>query len=152
MAEPVTFTSTSAKLGLPYLFAGQSQKELFVNEAFAILDTMVHPVVLGEAASPPTGSEDGDCWIVSAQPSGAWSDKAGQLAYYETGQWAFVEPRNGLAVYDEAARQFAFFDDTWLRASEPSNPSGGATIDAEAREAIGKIVTALRTSGILPKT
>ena len=152
MAEPVTFTSTSAKLGLPYLFAGQSQKELFVNEAFAILDAMVHPVVLGEAASPPLGPEEGDCWIVSAEPSGAWSDKAGQLAYYETGQWAFVIPSNGLAVYDKTARQFAFFDGTWLRASQVSDPSGGATIDAEAREAIGKIVTALRTSGILPKT
>ena len=152
MAEPVTFTSTSAKLRLPYLFAGQSQKELFVNEAFAILDAMVHPVVGGEAASPPTSPQEGDCWIVSEQSSGDWTNRAGQVACYETGQWAFVEPTNGLAVYDLAARQFAFFDGTWLRASQVSDPSGGATIDAEAREAIGKIVTALRTSGILPKT
>ncbi|NVD44662.1 DUF2793 domain-containing protein [Qipengyuania atrilutea] len=133
------------------MLAGQSQKELFVNEAFALLDALVHPVVESEAASPPARPRDGECWIVSSQAAGEWAAKSGQVAYFETGQWAFAQPVEGLAVYDRAARQFAFFDGAWLRAPQVSEPAGGSTVDVEARDAIGKIVTALRTSGILPQ-
>lgn len=33
MTEPVVFTSASPRFAIPLLFAGQAQKEVFVNEA-----------------------------------------------------------------------------------------------------------------------
>ena len=67
----------SARLGLPLLAPGQAQKELWHNEALALLDIAVQAVVeeVGRDA-PPGAPQPGQCWIVGAAPTGDWTGHA----------------------------------------------------------------------------
>jgi hypothetical protein len=38
----------------------------------------------------------------------------------------------------------------WKAATRPAAPSGGTVVDAEARSAIGAIISALTAAGIVP--
>jgi hypothetical protein len=149
MSDPITFTSSSARYGIPYLFSGQSQKELFVNEAHALVDTLLHAAVEGTSNQPPTAPADGECWLVGDVPTGPWAGHAGALAAYQAGGWVFATPRDGLRVLEKPSGQEIRFVGGWQRPATPADPSGGTTVDAEARTAIAEVVEALIAAGIL---
>lgn len=150
MPDPVTFESQSPRHGLPFLFAGQAQKEFFVNESFARIDMLLHAVVEGESNDPPPAPEAGECWIVGPAANGAWAGQEGKLAGFATGDWAFATPLAGLSVWDKSLDRAAIYRNGWTHALEPTPPASGAVIDAEARTAIAEIVEALRNAGIFP--
>lgn len=152
MADPISFTSTSPRFELPFLFAGQSQKEFYVNQAHALTDALLHTVVQGVANGPPTNPAAGECWIVGDTPTGLWAGRAASIAAFEAGTWLYISPHDGMQVYDKAAGQRASFADGWQHAGSVGVPSGGATVDAQARTAIGQLVTALVSAGILADT
>lgn len=91
----------SARLGLPYLAAGQMQKHVTLNEALTRLDALVQlRVESRDVADPPADPDDGLLFIVPAGGgSGAWSGFApGDLLRAETGAWSRVEvPEGALA-------------------------------------------------------
>ena len=150
MTDPIVFTSASPRFGLPLLFAGQSQKEVFVNEAHALADALLHPAVEGEADDPPAAPAEGDCWLVGGAPTGAWAEHAGALASYQAGGWLFAAPRDGMRVLDRASGQdIRYRDGAWRRPVTPAEPSGGMTVDAEARSAISGLLAALVSAGVL---
>lgn len=150
MSDPFTFTSTTARLGLPNLFTAQAQKEMTVNEAFARIDALLHAVVEGIANDPPGSPADGECWIIGSQPTGEWASAAGKIACRQAGNWLFVTPTNGMVVFDKSAAQSSRYDNGWIKAGAVTSPSGGVTIDEQARSAIDQIVAALQAAGILP--
>lgn len=152
MTDPIVFTSASPRFGLPLLFAGQSQKEVFVNEAHALIDALLHPAVEGEAEDPPATPAEGECWLVGAAPTGAWAEHVGALASYQAGGWIFAAPRDGMRVLDRATGQDIRYLGGWQRALAPAEPSGGATVDAEARSAISSVLAALVVAGVLADT
>ena len=149
MPDPITFISASPRFGLPLLFAGQAQKEFFVNEAHALIDALLHAAIEGSADSPPPTPEEGECWLVGDEPSGAWADHAGMLAAYQAGDWLFAAPRDGLHLLDRSTGQDIRYLDGWQRPETPAAPTGGTTIDAEARAAIVALVEVLVAAGIL---
>ena len=53
-------------------------------------------------------------------------------------------------IYDEAAGQNRRYADGWQAAASVVEPSGGLTVDAEARNAVAGLVAALVAGGILP--
>lgn len=53
MSDPITYSTITPRLGLPMLFAGQSQKETTVNEALWQIDMLVGGAIEGELSSPP---------------------------------------------------------------------------------------------------
>lgn len=54
-------TDDSARLGLPYVMAGQLQKHVTVNEALTRLDALVQTAVVSRTrSSPPSVVTEGD--------------------------------------------------------------------------------------------
>jgi len=147
MTSPLVFGDRSPRLALPYLFAGQAQKEVTVNEALARIDALLSPGVEGESASPPTAPAEGECWIVGPDADGSWEGREGQLALYTAGTWLFAFPQPGLRVFDRAAGAHTTWIDGWRSLSLPGKPAGGQTIDVEARAALDALIGELRGIG-----
>lgn len=75
---------------------------------------------------------------------------AGKLAGFIGGGWIFFEPRDGMSVLNRTTGQVHRFYASWIAPSRPAAPSGGTTIDTQARSAISAILDALAGAGILP--
>ena len=150
MPDPITFDTTTGRFRLPFLFAGQAQKEVFINEAHALIDALLHCAIEGETGAPPDAPADGECWLVGASPTGVWNGQAGKLACREAGNWLFVAPRDGLRLLDRTTGQERRYKSGWRFPAAPASPTGGSIVDAEARIAISTIIAALRTSGVFP--
>ena len=70
------------RLALPYVAAGQAQKHVTVNEAFARLDGLVQMVVETQTlASAPNAPKDGSLYIASATVA-PLIDAAGRTTHY----------------------------------------------------------------------
>ncbi|ABC64883.1 DUF2793 domain-containing protein [Erythrobacter litoralis] len=149
MTTPIAFQSVSARHALPFLFAAQAQKEIIVNEAISRIDALLHPVVSGTRSDVPPSAIEGECWIVGADPVDDWSGSENAIACFTGGDWTFVEPVDGMACWDLSASARRIFVGSWQTPVAPELPSGGATVDAESRQAIADLVNALTDVGIL---
>jgi len=160
----------SARLALPFLAAGQAQKEMTVNEALARLDAAVQAcAVAGGLDEPPAAPAPGQCWIVGTAPTGDWTGQANALAAWTGDGWRFVAPVEGMAVWVAAdALCWRWRDGGWVagdlsgrrvsidgiavvgpQAAAIADPDGGAVVDGEARTAIAAILAALRSHGLI---
>lgn len=149
MPDPITFASTSPRLALPYLVAGQAQKEVFVNESLTRLDALLHPVISGSASIPPTDPVAGECWIVEGAATGAWTGKAACLATWDGAEWCFASPVSGMKAWDEATATYRTYNAGWQIAPSVAGPAGGSTVDSEARAALAVLLDALRQNGLI---
>lgn len=149
MPDPM-FDSRTPRLELPLLFAGQTQKEGYLNETAARLDALLFLAIEDEAASPPDSPEDGQSWLVGPSPTGAWAGESGRIAVRQAGNWLFASPVDGLRLLHRTSGQEWRYADGWQVPDRPTLPSGGSTVDAEARLAIAEIVTALTVAGLIP--
>ncbi|MBW8302594.1 MAG: DUF2793 domain-containing protein, partial [Brevundimonas sp.] len=89
----------TARLGLPYLAAGQMQKHVTLNEALTRLDVLVQAAVVSRTeAAEPAAPTDGDLYILPADASGSsWAGRPqGTLMRAEAGGWTSVEVPEGL--------------------------------------------------------
>jgi len=162
--------SATPRLSLPFLSVGQSQKEFVHNEALQTLDLVVAGAVEEPPrASPPTAPALGACYLVDAAATGAWAGKSGSVAGWTSGGWRFVAPSDGMrlvvratgieAIYREGAWELGAVRGSALvigdeqvigsRLGPIASPAGGATVDVEARAALGAILVALRTHGLI---
>lgn len=146
------FSETSPRFALPLLVAAQAQKEVFVNEAHALTDALLHCAIEGTANTPPTSPAEGTAWLVGTAPTGAWSGQAGNLACRQAGQWLFAVPRDGMRLLNRASGQEMRYFTTWRVPVRPAAPTGGSVIDVQARTAIGAILAALELAGAIPST
>jgi hypothetical protein len=151
MSDPFLFDTVSPRYGLPLLFAGQAQKEAFVNEAHALADALLHCAIEGEASDPPDAPENGTSWLVASPATGAWAGSEGKLACRQSGNWIFIVPRDGMRVLDRSTGQDRRYLGGWKIAEEAVEPIGGSTVDAEARAAISQLIAALKVAGIYPE-
>lgn len=162
--------SRTPRLSFPFLTAGQAQKEITHNEAIQSLDALVAPAVESlPQASPPSNPAPGDCYLVAGSPTGAWAGQEGKLAAYTAGGWRFIGPVDGMSVHIRSSAQPATYrDGAWevgvlrgaslilagqqvvgSRGAAIVSPSGGSTIDAEARAALSLMLDALRQHGLI---
>lgn len=130
--------------------AGQAQKETFVNELAARVDALLHLAIETETATPPSVPADGLSWLVGANPTGDWIGQAGKIAARAAGNWLYLQPGAGMTLLNKATGQQIRYLSGWQAPVKPALPSGGVTVDAEARTAVGAIVAALVSAGIVP--
>ena len=161
---------STPRLGLPFLSAGQAQKEFFVNASLQILDTVAAAAVEQlPQNSPPSSPVVGACYIVDTAPTGAWLGKAQCLAAFTSGGWQFIVPAEGLIAYVKSASTWAVFRaSAWevgqvrgsklilgglqvvgSQAAAIASASGGTTVDTQARATIDQILTTLRQHGLI---
>lgn len=161
---------SSGRFGLPFLAAGQAQKELTHNEALALIDAGLCPTAESAGTdTPPATPDPGQCWIVGASPAGAWTDAAGALACWTEGGWRFLPAAEGLRVWVKDAALWAVREAAgWTvgdaraarllvdgvqvigaRGPAVASPAGGAVVDAEARAAIDAILARLAGHGLI---
>lgn len=163
-------TDATPRWRLPFLAAGQAQKELTHNEALTLLDLLSNPCVeaVGVAA-PPADPMPGQCWVVGDDPMGAWGGQPRTLAAWTDGGWRFLSPHAGLSVWSRADRYRCYWDgDGWRRGLVPAlaihidgkkvvgaqQPAvaiggGGQVVDSEARLALKAVIAALQAHGLL---
>lgn len=148
MPDPIAFNSSSPRLALPMLFAGQSQKEVTVNEALILTDLLLHPVVEGTLATPPTTPSLGQSWIVGNAATGAFAGQSGRIAAWTEGGWRFIAPMTGMRVYDLGIGSHRIFNGTWTRSAAPSAATGGTVVDTQARAVLASVIGLLKDAGI----
>lgn len=97
--------STTPRLSLPLLAAGQAQKHVTHNDALMRLDALVHLSVVSRTQGvQPAAPVEAVAFIVPAGGSGIFGGRAGQVAFFEDGGWSFLAPRPGWQAWvaDEA--------------------------------------------------
>lgn len=86
----------------------QTQPHVTVNQALRIIECLAQLVIQDrDLTSPPTGFDDGDCFIVSGSGAGDWSTASdGDIAMFIGTGWQFRTPRIGWEGYvvDEDVR------------------------------------------------
>lgn len=139
------------RLGLPLLALAQAQKELTHNEALALIDILLHPVVEGVAGDPDLLSPDpGQCWLIAAEPTGLWENHANCIGCWTEAGWRYVSPQPGMQLFDRTAQLLRRYrDDGWAEPPLPIAPTGGTIVDAEARDSIQGLIAAMRHAGLI---
>jgi enamine deaminase RidA (YjgF/YER057c/UK114 family) len=150
MTDTITFSSTTPRLGLPMLFTGQAQKETYVNEAHSLIDALAQCAVEGSASAPPSAPVNGTNWLIGSGATGDWAGQDGKIGCYQSGNWMFATPFDGLRIFNRATHQFVHYSGAWQTVASVAAPSGGTTIDTQARTALANLISALQTAGVLP--
>ena len=161
---------STPRFALPFILPGQAEKEHFHNEALLRVDAILSAAAEAAQANPPAGTpEPGAAWIVAAPAAGAWVGREHHLAIWTRAGWRFVAPNEGMRVWNKAdALEWCWVSGAWAEGSlrgsalfvggeqvvggrQPAvpSPSGGTTIDAEARAAVGQIIVALMSHGLI---
>jgi hypothetical protein len=111
----------------------------------------------------------GASWIVAAGATAAWAGKANQIASWTVGGWRFIDPVSGMIAWNKAIGCWIHWSGmAWSDGSLPAagieidgvqvvgqrqpdvpSPSGGTTIDVEARTAIAGVLATLKSHGLI---
>ncbi|MDG6079192.1 DUF2793 domain-containing protein [Erythrobacter litoralis] len=143
MSENMPFSNHTPRFGLPYLFAGQSQREFYVNEALARLDLLLHPVVEGSFVQAPEEPTAGEIYLVDKGATGDWTGRDDSLAGWDGQQWTYAAPVKGMTVFERNRGKKRCYLNGWSDIEAIENPTGGETIDVEARHAITQLIETL---------
>ncbi|MEL6830399.1 MAG: DUF2793 domain-containing protein, partial [Pseudomonadota bacterium] len=83
-----------------------------VNDSLQQLDALcMASVRASDVTQPPADREDGDAWLVAAEPQGEWTiAQAHDLAVFADSGWRFFTPMPGWRVWDEAAAKLRIYD------------------------------------------
>ena len=148
MNDIADLSPATVRHALPFLVAGQVQKEFFVNEALARIDLLLHSSIDGQHSSPPATPAVGAVYLVTAPAVGDFAERDSCLAGWDGDQWTFVSPLPGMRILDRTSGTYLRFTSAWQASPAPVPAQGGATIDSEARAAIESILAILRFAGL----
>ena len=101
---------STPNLGMQRFEEGQTRAEVTANEMQNLIDGMGYFVGISTRNDPPS-AVDGDWYLISTSPTGAWVGKAGHLARFY-GRWRFIAPRKGLQFYDQATSAVKTYNGT----------------------------------------
>lgn len=116
------------------LFSGWVRGEDFwggpMNQNLTILDSVVFLIVQSASFSaPPPDAEDGQVYIVAANPTGPWLGQEGAVAVLIGETWTFLIPKEGWRARFKSIDAFMWYNGTsWigeLDGFDPDNPGSG---------------------------
>lgn len=143
----------SPRFRLPYLAAGQAQKEITHNEALILLDAALHPVVEWFIAAPPVGlseTDAGRCWLVGGPAENVWQGHEGEIACWTGGSWRFLKMPDGGRIYHAGVgQQIVKIGGNWQFSPIIPDVSDGNIVDSELRSAFNMLLSHLRMTGQL---
>ncbi len=106
-------SDTSAHLALPFIFPGQAQKHVTLNEVIGLLDALIQCHLIDtERTEPPTSPNNGDRHLVASGSTGSWVGKDHHIAVLIDGAWAFLAPKTGWQVTSEQDDLLRTYDGT----------------------------------------
>lgn len=149
-------SDTSARLGLPYLAAGQMQKHVTLNEVLTRLDGLVQCCIESTTRTDqPEGPVDGALYVLpDGATGGSWSlFSPGSLMRAEGGGWTRVAVAEGMLAFVRDVAEVVVFQDgdpvplnRLIRSLQDVERLGiGATADA-ANPFLAKLNSALWTA------
>lgn len=162
--------SDSVRWALPFLAAGQAQKEVTHNQAIAGVDRLLHLAVCSRSApAPPATSLPGDTYIVGTNPAGVWPGSPAMLATFDGSGWITTEPQIGCLAWVIDEMQFIVFTSVgWSAGGWPAQglrigertvlgaapvaiaaPDGGTVVDTQCRLAFSGLIAALVAQGVI---
>jgi hypothetical protein len=162
--------SATPRLSLPFLSAGQAQKEIAHNAALQTLDCLVAgSVEEPSTATAPISPVLGACYIVDPSATGAWTGMSHCVASWTSGGWEFIQPVEGMSFYVQSTSTWKVFrSGSWElgiirgdalilagqqvvgpRLAAVASAVGGTTVDAEARAVLDAVLNALRQHGLI---
>ncbi len=103
---------TTPRLGAPELTEGQAVPETTVNEQIRYMEAGSTKFIFidRDLATPPGSPADGDCYLVAASPTGAWSGQAGKIAFRVNTAWAFITPLEGFTAWVNDENAYIGYD------------------------------------------
>ncbi len=107
--------TNTLNLNISLLEASQAQKEVTANEAFVRIDAIHNCGAIDkDVATPPVSPAAGDLYIIAASPTGDWSGKAKQIAYYEQ-VWRFIVPKEGMTLWvKDEDKHYTYNGSDWI--------------------------------------
>lgn len=103
--------SSTARLDLPHIAAGQAQKHVTHNDALEIIDALVHLAVESrELAAPPPTPAAGARYLVPAAATGDWVGRFGEIAAADGAGWTYHQPQAGWRAFVRDEAQLVLFD------------------------------------------
>ncbi|RJG10902.1 DUF2793 domain-containing protein [Pseudomonas cavernicola] len=158
--------STTPKTQITELSPTAANQAPVVNSGWAIVDQLLDRTVKDkDLATPPGIPADGDAYIVAASPTGLWTGKTGQIAYWRAsaGVWQFIVPKTGwtVRVSDELdsnglPKEYGFDGANWELVAGVTTPvqDEGSTVVASptAINFVGAGVTVTDVGGVATVT
>ena len=100
----------TSHLNIKLIYSHQAQKEILINEALIKIDSLLNSGVISmNIATPPDSPENGDKYIVGADPKGIWLNHQGQISYYYN-NWYFIIPKTGSLTWVNDQKKIFFYD------------------------------------------
>ena len=120
----------TTRLSLPLIAAGQAQKHVTANEAFARLDALTQITLQGvDGVTPPPSPSEGEVHAIGAGAQAAWSGQDGRLAAFLNGGWVFVTPLPGWSAWVVPTGALARFDGVaWVEGAGALTPNGAGFV------------------------
>ncbi len=143
--------TTTPNLAMAYIASSQAQKEMTHNDALNDLDALAQLSVIDTTlATPPASPNSGDCYIIAASPTGAWTGFANCVAAYYGG-WKIKTPAAGWVVWARNSNRVLYYTGAaWALLTTPKLDATTTWNPAAITNASGVTSSAITVTGAAP--
>ena len=98
---------------------GENDWNLGMDENLRRIGVLLQNGVESHTVQVPASPVVGKLYIVPPSATGAWAGKSGQIATWEPSAWFFVEPRDGMIMYNVTTKDIlVYIGATWVSVVE----------------------------------
>ena len=112
---------------------GENDWNLGMDENLRRIGVLLQNGIESHTAQVPASPTTGKLYIVPPSATGTWAGKSGQIATWEPSAWFFVEPRDGMIMYNVNTKDIlVYIGASWVSvvATDPTYVAFKAAYDA----------------------